>query len=104
MDSLVGESDGGRLASMNEKVANFNTKYKSVASPPTAPVAQPPGSATGPAPAEPPRILCNPRFADGDRPTDVSQTILPSAVLPLSEFEATKEFPERMSNLKFRFF
>lgn len=90
MDSLVGESDGGRLSSMKEKVANFNTKYKQVAAPAPVAVAQTGGSSGAPPPEA--RILCNPRFAERDRPTDVTQTLLPSAVLPLSEFESSKEF------------
>ena len=37
------------------------------------------------------RTHCRPSFKDGDRPLDVTQTVLPTEVLDISAFDSDKE-------------
>ena len=91
-DTCCGPDGGNRLSSLQEQVATMNTKYDlgGEASTPTASAtataAGGGGSGTGSV-----RTHCRPSFKDGDRPLDVTQTVLPTEVLDISAFDSDKE-------------
>lgn len=84
-ESLKGDDEGDpRLSVLTELVAQFNSNHDVGAlggrqENPSTPL------------AETARTLCRPAFSAHDKPLDVSQTLLPSTSLDVSQFESEKE-------------
>lgn len=85
-DSFAREADGGKLQALKDHVQKFNAKHASQ-------ITTSPSSATvTSSPTKPARTEARPTFADGDRPLDFTQCLLPAVVLGIDEFDSTKEF------------
>ena len=96
-DSFTNDYDAGKLPALLDSVEKFNSQYANQLAPQTSsavgtPASTATGASSGAAAQSPARTMCRPAFGNGDRPLDFSQTLLPSLILPMSEFDSSKEF------------
>ncbi len=85
-ETLRGDEGDPRLLVLTELVDKFNSTHDVGAmggrqeNPESTPLV-----------GETARTLCRPAFSAHDKPLDVSQTLLPSTILDVSQFESEKE-------------
>lgn len=91
-DGCSGPDGGERLSSLRDKVVEGLNKKYDLGPASGAPTTTSDGKTTGGTGAPTTvRTTCRPSFKDGDRPTDVTATLLPSEVLDTSIFDSDKE-------------